>query len=57
VNELLQSDVVVFAIAMLGIVVSSVAILRDSLPREEPQLQPLPEPVTLHSHAHTDRAA
>ena len=56
-NELLQSDVVVFAIAMLGIVVSSVAILRDYLPREEPQLQPMPEPVTLHSHAHTDRAA
>jgi hypothetical protein len=57
VNDLLQSDVVVFAIAMLGIVVSSVAILRDYLPREEPQLSPLAEPVTLHSVHHGDRAA
>ena len=55
-NDLLQSDVVVFVIAMLGIAVSSVAILRDYLPREE-QLHSIPEPVTLHSHAHTDRAA
>jgi hypothetical protein len=58
VNELLQSDVVVFGIAMFGIAVSSVAILRDYLPREEPQLQVVPEPVALQSmHVHGDRAA
>jgi len=53
-NDLLQSDVVVFAIAMLGIVVSSVAILRDYLPREEPQLD-LTEPIALRTRH--DRAA
>jgi len=52
-NELLQSDVVVFAIAMLGIVVSSVAILRDYLPREEPL--GLSEPIALPTRH--DRAA
>ena len=58
-NELLQSDVVVFGIAMVGIVVSSVAILRDYLPlREDRQLGVVPEPVALPSvHAHRDRAA
>ena len=57
-NELLQSDAVVFVIAMLGIVVSSVAILRDYLPREEPQLRVLPEPVPFRpTHTPGDRAA
>ena len=56
-SELLQSDVVVFGIAMFGIVVSSVAILRDYLPREKPQLQ-LTEPVQVQSaRVPIDRAA
>ena len=55
-SELLQSDVIVFGIATFGIVVSSVAILRDYLPREKPQLHVMAEPVTVPS-VHVDRAA
>ena len=57
-NDLLQSDVVVFVIATFGIVVSSVAILRDYLPREEPQLHVLPEPLPVRPpRGGADRAA
>lgn len=34
-TEILQSDVMLFAIAMLGIGVTSVAIVLDYLPRDE----------------------
>jgi len=56
-NELLQSDAIVFGIAMFGIAVSSVAILRDYLPREEPQFHARLEPVEVPSSRMVDRAA
>lgn len=36
ITEILQSDAMLFAIAMLGIGVTSVAIVLDYLPHEEP---------------------
>lgn len=46
ITEILQSDAMLFAIAMLGIGVTSVAIVRDYLPREQPaRLTALPEPL------------
>jgi len=56
-NELLQSDAIVFGIAMFGIAVSSVAILRDYLPREEPQFHAMLERAEVQSGPMVDRAA
>lgn len=44
-NELFQSDVMLFGAAMLGIAVTSVAILLDYLPHEDarPRLTALPD--------------
>lgn len=42
-SDLQQSDVVVFAIAMFGILVSSLAIVRDHLPRDGADLDVAPE--------------
>lgn len=53
ITELLQSDVVLFALAMLGIAVTSVAIVFDYLPRgETPSLASTPE-----TYISEDRAA
>jgi hypothetical protein len=51
IAEILQSDATLFAVAMLGIAVSSVAIVRDYLPREESPRLSVSQPVV------RDRAA
>lgn len=51
IAEILQSDTTLFAVAMLGIAVSSLAIVRDYLPREEPPRLSVGQPVV------RDRAA